>query len=365
VAGVLVGDPRQFFAVGRGGMFAHLIDTCGAIELDQVHRFANRWEREASLRLRSGDPGVLVEYDQHGRLHDGTRHDMETEILEAWNEARRRGEAVALMADTVDTVTRLNQAAQQTRIRNGELDPNAPGLDVDGQRLLVGDQVVTRRNDRTLRSDRGVMVKNRDHWTIETIHTDKTLMLIGRTGTVRAPADYVTEHVELGYAQTSHATQGRTVDTALLLVDTPTENRGVYTPMTRGRLANRAYVATDENHTAVDVLTQAIGRDWIDQPATARRSNSRLGNWTRRGGPQSRNTTPRRLNRGGSLNPIANPPTPTGRETMNTTPRRSASSGSSTNASQLFSSVDASPAGTNSPSVADQPFLTFSSRRAQ
>jgi ATP-dependent exoDNAse (exonuclease V) alpha subunit len=268
---VLVGDPRQFSAVGRGGIFAHLIDTYGAIELDQVHRFINRWERQASLRLRNGDPGVLVEYHRRGRLHDGTRADMETEILDAWLEGRRRGESVALMANTVDTVTRLNQAAQQTRIRNGELNPNTPGLTVGEQRLLVGDEVATRRNDRTLRTDQGVMVKNRDHWTIETIHTDRSVTLTGRSGTVRAPAGYVSEHVELGYAQTSHATQGRTVDTGLLLVDTPTDSRGVYTPMTRGRNANHAYVVTDDNHTAVEVLTQAIGRDWIDQPATTRR----------------------------------------------------------------------------------------------
>jgi ATP-dependent exoDNAse (exonuclease V) alpha subunit len=268
---VLAGDPRQFSAVGRGGMFAHLIDTYGAIELDQVHRFSNRWERDASLRLRNGDPGVLVEYDRRGRLHDGTRHDMETGILDAWFEARGRGESVALMANTTDTVTRLNHLAQQARIRNGELDPGAAGLDVDGQRLLAGDEVVTRRNDRTLRTDRGMMVKNRDHWTIETIHADRSVSLTGRTGTVHLPAKYVGEHVELGYAQTSHATQGRTVDTGLLLIDAPTDGRGVYTPMTRGRNANHAYVVVDENCTAVDVLAQAIGRDWIDQPATIRR----------------------------------------------------------------------------------------------
>jgi hypothetical protein len=252
-------------------MFAHLIDTYGAIELDQVHRFSNRWEREASLRLRNGDPGVLVEYDRRGRFHNGTGRDMETGILDAWSQARSRGESVALMANTVDTVTRLNQAAQQTRIRSGELDPTTSGLDVDRQRLLVGDEVATRRNDRTLRTDRGVMVKNRDHWTIETIHADRSVTLSGRTGTVQAPAQYAAEHVELGYAQTSHATQGRTVDTALLLIDTPTDGRGVYTPMTRGRQANHAYVVTEENHTAVDVLTQAVGRDWIDQPAITRR----------------------------------------------------------------------------------------------
>jgi ATP-dependent exoDNAse (exonuclease V) alpha subunit len=269
---VLVGDPRQFSAVGRGGMFAHLINTHGATELDQVHRFANRWEREASLRLRNGDPGVLDEYHRRGRLHDGTRPDMETSILDAWSQARGHGESVALMANTIETVTRLNRAAQQIRIGNHELDPTTPGLGVGGQRLLVGDEVVTRRNDRMLRTDRGVMVKNRDHWTIETIHDDRSVSLTGRTGTLQVPAHYVAEHVELGYAQTSHATQGRTVDTGLLLVDTPTDSRGVYTPMTRGRLGNHAYVVTDENQTAVDVLAQAIGRDWIDHPATTRRA---------------------------------------------------------------------------------------------
>ncbi len=45
----LVGDPLQFSAVGRSGMFGHLVDTYGAIELDRVHRFANEWERDASL----------------------------------------------------------------------------------------------------------------------------------------------------------------------------------------------------------------------------------------------------------------------------------------------------------------------------
>ena len=35
----LVGDPLQFSAVGRGGMFGLLVDTFDAVELDRVHRF--------------------------------------------------------------------------------------------------------------------------------------------------------------------------------------------------------------------------------------------------------------------------------------------------------------------------------------
>ena len=268
---VLVGDPRQFSAVGRGGMFTHLVDAYGAVELDQVHRFRNHWERTASLRLRDGDPGVLTEYEQHGRLHGGTPEQMGADIINAWHKARRRGETVALMANNTDTVDRLNRLAQRTRIAMGELDADAPSMRVGVEQMLVGDEVVTRRNDRGLRTDRGLMVKNRDHWTIETIHSDNSVTVTGRTGTIRLPAKYVAEDLELGYAQTSHATQGRTVDTALLLLDTPTDSRGVYTPLTRGRDSNHAYVVVEDNQTAVDMLTQAVTRDWIDQPAVARR----------------------------------------------------------------------------------------------
>ncbi|HKZ24772.1 MAG TPA: MobF family relaxase, partial [Acidimicrobiia bacterium] len=77
---VLVGDPRQFSAVGRGGMFAHLIETHAAVELDQVHRFRHQWERQASLRLRAGDPNVLTEYERRGRLHGGTLGHMHADI---------------------------------------------------------------------------------------------------------------------------------------------------------------------------------------------------------------------------------------------------------------------------------------------
>ena len=274
---VMVGDPRQFSAVGRGGMFAHLIDTHSAIELDHIHRFTHQWEADATRRLRQGDIGVLAEYQRHGRLHNGTPDTMETAIVDAWYQARWRGESVALMANTNHTVNRLNQHAQQRRIATGELDPNGPALDLTCERLLVGDEVVTRRNQRTLRTDRGVMVKNRDHWMIEAIHPDGAVTVSGRAGRVRLPADYAVEDLELGYAQTSHATQGRTVDTGLLLVDGPVDGRGIYTPLTRGRHANHAYVVTSEGETAAEVLTQAIARDWIDQPAITQRTRLETG----------------------------------------------------------------------------------------
>jgi conjugative relaxase-like TrwC/TraI family protein len=54
---VLVGDSAQIGVVkGPGGMLAALARAGHAVELDQIHRFSQSWERTASLALRHGRP---------------------------------------------------------------------------------------------------------------------------------------------------------------------------------------------------------------------------------------------------------------------------------------------------------------------
>lgn len=265
---VMLGDPLQFAPVGRGGMYQLLVDTHGAITLDRVHRFTQPWEAEASLRLRQGDPTVAVVYDAHGRIHGGTHP--ARDALNAWHTARREGATVVLSASTTETVVDLNHAAQQLRARHGDLNLRSPSVAASPYRLHVGDEIVTRENDRRLTTDRGEMIRNRDTFTITALHRDGAVTATGRTGTVKLPGWYVAEHVELGYAQTSHITQGRTVDRSILVLDSATDLRGLYVPLTRGRDANDVYITTSGNRTAVDVFVESIGRSHIDIPAHAR-----------------------------------------------------------------------------------------------
>ncbi len=268
----LVGDPMQFTSVGRGGMFQHLVDSHGAIELDRVHRFTNLWERAASLRLRRGDNSVADLYEDQGRLHGGTATRMKREALDAWQQARVNGETVVLSAPSKEVVRELNMLAQQRRINVGEIDRDGRTIAASGYQLHVGDEVVTRRNDRTLTTNTNQPVRNRDRWTVEVIHRNGDLTVAGATGVVRLPAHYSRDHVELGYAQTSHAIQGQTVDRSILYLDGPTDSRGVYVPMTRGKHRNDAYVVTQPGVTARDVLAESISRDAVDRPAHARRA---------------------------------------------------------------------------------------------
>ena len=271
----LVGDPMQFSAVGRGGMFGLLVDTFGAIELDRVHRFDNEWERDASLRLRRGDVAVAEVYEQHGRLHSGTLNQMERASVAAWWERRQAGHKGLLMSPTNEATERLNQRCQQTRIRAGEIDTNGRHLSVGVHMVHAGDEIATRQNDRRLTTDRGEMVRNRAVWTVDHIHSDGSLTATGRHGTVRLPATYVAEHVELAYARTVMGAQGRNVQGGASFYDKPTDVRNLYVAMTRGTGMNEAFMVVTGEQTAVDVFAQSIATDWIDLPAHARRAELR------------------------------------------------------------------------------------------
>lgn len=266
----LIGDPLQFSAVGRGGMFGLMVDTFGAIELDAVHRFTNDWEREASLRLRRGDVSVAEIYDSQGRLHAGTIPEMERAAARCWHELRRAGKRELLMTPTNEATERLNERCQRLRIRNGEIDANGRSLDAGPYRLYVGDEIATRQNDRRLLTDRNDMVRNRAVWTIDSIHRDGSLTAAAKSGSVHLPAEYVNQHVELAYACTDMGGQGRTVHGGLLFADRPTDIRNLYVAMTRGSETNEAFFGVTGEEAAVDVFVQCMTTDWIDQPATVR-----------------------------------------------------------------------------------------------
>lgn len=209
--------------------------------------------------------------------------------VRAWWEATERGESACLTAPTNVAVVALNIEAQWRRLDAGQLDASGKVLAVGPYRLHQGDVVATRQNERALVTDRKLMVKNRDRWTVKAIHRDGAITVEGRTGRVRLPAAYVAENVELAYAQTCHASQGRTVDRSFLYLDAPTGAAGIYVPMTRGRESNEAFVVLRGEETPADVIAEALTRSWIDRSAVAVRAELRptiSSRDDRNGGPE-------------------------------------------------------------------------------
>lgn len=251
---LLVGDHAQLQAVDAGGAFALLVhDRDDVPQLIDVHRFVHRWEREASVQLRDGDVDVIDAYADHGRLVEGDSDEMIDAAYAQWRDDVRHGKSSVLVADSNDAVAALNVRARAERILDGEVTgPDEVTLN-SGTAAAIGDIVLTRRNDRTLRAGR-TWVRNGDRWSVVALHRDGG-MLVRRTGrawgaTVTLPAVYVAEHVDLGYAITAHRAQGITTDTAHVLVRSGMTRESLYVAMTRGREVNTAYVAVDRPEAA-------------------------------------------------------------------------------------------------------------------
>jgi hypothetical protein len=265
-------------------MFDELCRSAPAYELATIHRFHHRWEQSASLQLRSGDPAALDAYFDHGRVRAGTFDDLAERTAVRWAHAAPAGRTVAVVAETNEHVDALNAAIQNLRARRGNLGPEHTRI-AGTETAHVGDQVVTRRNDRTLITDRNEPVRNRDRWTVQAVAPDGSLSVAHDQGhgTVVLPADYARNHLRLGYAATAHGNQGDTVDLGITIVTPGTSHRSLYVGATRGRADNQLYVVTDDPDRARDVLEQALTNDRADQPAVARRRE--LLQQTPRSGP--------------------------------------------------------------------------------
>ena len=247
---LLVGDWAQLQSVDAGGAFTLLAAARpDAPELLDVYRFRNAWERETSLDLRASRLEAVTAYARHDRLRDGTTDEMLDAAYLAWIADQKDGKASILVTETTQTVHALNARARAERILTGQTQVSREVTLASGEPASVGDIVITRRNERRLRSPRGVWVRNGDRWRIDDVGKDGSLVVCRQTGhaaTLILPAGYVADHVDLGYAITAHRAQGITVDTAHVLVSSRTTKENLYVSMTRGRESNIAYVALDQ-----------------------------------------------------------------------------------------------------------------------
>ncbi len=245
----LLGDPMQLSAVEAGGALRLLASAGAGPQLEQVHRFVDSAEAQATLALRLGHPSALGFYEANDRISDGGRDAMLDDVYDAWRAELIAGRAALMVSASTAEVAELSARARSDRVAADEVESGGVVLH-DGNTAGVGDLVVTRQNSRLLTVHGGRdFVKNGDVWQVTGRHADGDLDLRHRVhaGTVRLPAAYAGQHLELGYATTVHRAQGLTVDTAHVLVDRTMTREAFYVAMSRGRTSNRAYVVTDES----------------------------------------------------------------------------------------------------------------------
>jgi len=285
----LIGDDQQLSAIGAGGVLRDIRATHGALQLTELVRFKDPAEGAASLALREGKAEALGFYLDRDRVHVGDLATMTEDVFAAWQADRAAGLDSIMLAPTRDLVSELNQQARAHRLEG--IDPTDVAASgpvrrlADGNEASIGELIITRENDRRLRTSATDWVKNGDRWTVLEIHDggDLTVQHTQHGRTVRLPADYVARSTELGYASTVHTAQGVTADTMHGLATGAESRQQLYTMMTRGAHANHVYlevVGDGDPHSVIhptlvrpltptDILESMLARDDAQRSATS------------------------------------------------------------------------------------------------
>jgi hypothetical protein len=256
---IATGDLHQLGAVEAGGMFRALARELGVIELHEVLRFGAQWERAASLRLRQAHREVFATYDTHGRIRHG---DHEAAYARAAGEYLADflvGRDTLLLAGTNAEAAELARIVQSKLAAAGKVGD--PRIELaDGNHAGTGD-IVRARHNTEIQID-GQRLVNRDVLKVEAfagkdVQVRRQLAEGGWSRPFLISPGYLADYGELAYAGSVHVSQGRTTDTAHLLISESLSRQSLYVGMTRGRESNVAHIVTGPTSHGKEALEQA------------------------------------------------------------------------------------------------------------
>ncbi|RCW23333.1 plasmid mobilization system relaxase [Ciceribacter lividus] len=260
---VLVGDPQQLQAIEAGAAFRSIHEHHGGVEIGEVRRQHEDWQRDATRDLATGRTGEAIHaYERHGMVHEvQTREQARDELIDRWDRERlaEPDQSRIILTHTNAEVRELNEAARERMREAGDL-----GEDVrvtvgrsDGQRndrsFAAGDRVMF------LQNERGLGVKN---GTLGSIEQVSEIAMSVRTDDGRTVSfdlkDY--DRIDHGYAATIHKAQGMTVDRTHVLATPGMDAHSSYVALSRHRDGMDLHYGRDD-FSSQDRLLRALSRD--------------------------------------------------------------------------------------------------------
>jgi Ti-type conjugative transfer relaxase TraA len=256
---VLVGDHEQLQAIGAGSPFRAIAERIGAVELAEIRRQSDVWQREASIAFATHRTGEgLAAYADRGAVkfsqtRDETRASLVRDYLSAWEGrssesrialAHRRADVRAINADIRTSLQ------DRSRLARGEHEQGALGREVayqtnDGKRSFApGDRIVLLENNRELG------VKNGMLGTVEAVEPDALKIRLDGAGHNHARSIFIPvnsyQAFDHGYATTIHKSQGGTIDRAFVMASATMDRHLTYVAMTRHSKSVQLYAGRDE-----------------------------------------------------------------------------------------------------------------------
>jgi Ti-type conjugative transfer relaxase TraA len=230
---VLVGDPEQLQAIEAGAAFRSITEKYGHVEVTEVRRQREDWQRHATRQLATGRTGqAIAAYAEHGDLHVAdTRDAARADLVERWDRERVAEPEVSriILTHTNDEVRALNVAARERLRGAGALGDDMTVSTGRGERTFArGDRVMF------LRNERGLGVKNGSLGRIDSLTAARMAMVLDDGRSVAFDLkDY--NQIDHGYAATVHKAQGMTVDRVHVLATPGLDRHAAYVALSRHR----------------------------------------------------------------------------------------------------------------------------------
>lgn len=279
---VEIGDPRQSQAVGAGGLWPRIEtaarDQGAFVELTRIVRARDPADRRDQALFRAGDHERAIKgYTRRGRVVLETdQRRAEDRALDAAQADRLADRSTLVIAETSnERLDMLNARAQAIRAQEGELGDQEVSLAGRPYGLRGGDQVVIRAP--VTHPELGQI---RNGATAEVLDVDA-----GREQAVLQLADgrladwnkqtLDTAQTRLAYVSHPFPAQGRTTDTAHLIVAPYATAEGSYVSITRARDQTRIYAAREQldlpaqttPRQEIDALADRLGRNEPEMPS--------------------------------------------------------------------------------------------------
>jgi Ti-type conjugative transfer relaxase TraA len=259
---VLVGDPEQLQAIEAGAAFRAAAERHGAVEIMDIRRQQEDWQREATRELATGRTGAAIgRYADAGFVHAAdTRDAARAELVDAWDRDRQMypGASRIILTRTNDEREQLNEAVRERMKSGGALGDEVAITVERGERTFAtGDRIMFLKNERELG------VKNGSLGSVESVGPARMAVALDDGRRVAFDLkDYA--RFDHGYAATVHKAQGMTVDRVLVLATPGLDSHSTYVALSRHREQVDLYYGRDDfanQSKLVRVASRERGKD--------------------------------------------------------------------------------------------------------
>ncbi|GAA0555137.1 Ti-type conjugative transfer relaxase TraA [Rhizomicrobium palustre] len=275
---VLVGDPEQLQAIEAGAAFRSLGERHPHVEITEIRRQREVWQRDATRHLATGRADEALEtYRSHGMVHaEQTRDDARGKLVESWDRDRQAspGKSRIILTHTNEEVQSLNQLAREKLRTAGDLGEDIAVSVERGKRdFASGDRVMM------LKNERGLGIKNGTLVTVERV--SKSHMDVRLDDGRQVGFDFKDyNQLDHGFAATIHKAQGVTVDRVYVLATPGLDRHAAYVALSRHRERVDLHLGRDDfadDSKLARTLSRERAKDMVSDYGRERSSVRKMG----------------------------------------------------------------------------------------